>query len=79
MSKKYYIRNSKKMPEMSPIEGTRLSKITRKVSVELTDDELKQMRRYADLKVGTTPTEILKAFIKFGIKIPFKHNRDGRL
>lgn len=79
MSKKYYIRNSKNTPEMSAINGTQLSRVKREVCVELTDDELKQMRRYADLKVAATPSQILKAFIKFGVKLPFKHNRDGRL
>lgn len=79
MSKIYHIKNSKKLPDMSPIDGTQLNKVKREVCVELTDEELKQMRRYADLKVGSTPSQILKAFIKFGIKIPFKHNRDGRL
>jgi hypothetical protein len=79
MSKKYYIRNSKNTPEMSPVDGTQLNKMKKEVCVELTDEELKLMRSYADLKVGSTPSQILKAFVKFGVKLPFKHNRNGRI
>jgi hypothetical protein len=72
MSKTYHIKTSKKIPEMSPVE-------LKTVSVQLSIDQLKQMRRYADLPISATASEIVKEFIKYGTKLPFKHNRDGRL
>lgn len=72
MSKTYHIKTSKK--ELSA-EVSAAPEKTVKVSIDLTAEELKQMRRYADLKLSSTPSEILKAFVKFGIKIPYRHNR----
>lgn len=77
-SKRFFIRNSKNTPELTATK-TRLSKRTREVCVELTDEQLKLMKSAADLKPSMTASQILKAFIMFKVKLPYKHIKDGRL